>query len=423
MKVAPSITNPLLLAALAYAGRRGWKVFPCRSGDKQPATRRGFKDASAERAKVIAWWTRTPSANIGIATGAMSGLVILDVDPRNGGNESLSELEERHGRIPETLQVLTGGGGRHFYFAAPEGAAVPSYKVANGLDLKADGGYVIAPPSSHPSGGTYRWAHDAKGKPLVPCPPWLLLRAPARTAHPADAGESRLGQAFERLGMLGKRLDQGKRSVICPWETEHSTGKSHDSSTVIFPPSTPAGPGGFHCSHSHCEGRSAADALRALVAREAVTSKSVTWMSQLRRTSKGELRSTFGNIVLVLTHEPSYAGKLRRDEMRGVISLGAKEVTDATISEIRVDLEKRFEMTPRDAETAKAVEFVASRNRFHPVREFSLVARLGRHTATRPRCAADLAGGSGDRRGSRFVVAARSALVPEHRCASVRAGL
>lgn len=279
MKAASGIANPLLLAALAYAGRRGWKVFPCRSGDKRPATRRGFKDATNDKAHVIAWWTRAPKANVSIATGAMSGLVILDVDPRNGGNESLRELEERHGRLPETLQVLTGGGGRHFYFAAPEGACVKSRKVTSGLDLKADGGYVIAPPSSHPSGGTYRWAHDAKGKALAPCPPWLLTPETDRNARPADAAESRLGQAFERLGMLGKRLDGGKRSVICPWETEHSTGKSHDSSTVIFPPSTPAGPGGFHCSHSHCEGRSAADALRALVAREATVAESAPWMS------------------------------------------------------------------------------------------------------------------------------------------------
>jgi hypothetical protein len=147
---------------------------------------------------------RTPKANVGIATGAMSGVIVLDVDPRNGGNESLAELEGRHGGVPDTLQVLTGGDGRHFYFAAPEGVRVPSRKVASGLDLKADGGYVIAPPSSHPSGGTYRWAQDAKGKPLAPCPPWLLLGGPDRNARPADAGESRLGQAFERLGMLGK---------------------------------------------------------------------------------------------------------------------------------------------------------------------------------------------------------------------------
>lgn len=366
MKESSNITNPLLLQALAYASRRNWHVFPCRAGDKRPATRRGFKDATTDKTQVIAWWRENPGANVGVATGAVSGLVVLDIDPRNGGDASLRELEERHGRLPDTPQVLTGGDGRHFFFMAPKGTSVASRKVADGIDLKADGGYVIAPPSQHPSGGTYRWAPGASGKALAPCPPWLL----AREVHPPDAGASRLGQAFERLGMLGKRLDEGKRTVVCPWEAEHSTGKSHDSSTVLFPPSTPGGLGGFHCSHSHCDGRSAADAQRALLACEATPSQSAPWMSHLRRTDKGEPRATFGNIVLLLGSDSNYAGKLRRDEMRGVISLGPEEVTDATISEIRVDLEKRFGMTPRDAETAKAVEFVASRNGYHPVRDF-----------------------------------------------------
>lgn len=94
------------------------------------------------------------------------------------------------------------------------------------------------------------------------------------------------------------------------------------------------------------------------------------WMVNLRRSDKGDIRSTFGNVVLLLSNDPVYASRVRRDEMRGVVSIDTEEVTDATISEIRVDLERRFAITPKDGDVAKAIELVAARNGFHPVRDF-----------------------------------------------------
>jgi len=111
-------------------------------------------------------------------------------------------------------------------------------------------------------------------------------------------------------------------------------------------------------------------------------------MSELRPTPKDELKASFGNVVLILTHDPSYAGKLRLDEMRGAVMLGEVEVTDAAVSSIRVDFEKRYGLQPGDAETARAVQLGASANAFHPVREFLLglrwdgVSRLD-HVASR----------------------------------------
>jgi hypothetical protein len=363
------VTNERLLAALAYA-RRGWSVFPCRPRDKRPATRNGFKDGTVDKGRIVAGWTRAPLANVAIVTGVASGVIVLDVDPRNGGNESLAELERRYGELPETPTVRTGGGGHHYYFAALPGSHVKSRKVADGLDLKADGGYILAPPSVHPSGGVYAWSRDFQRTKLVPCPPWLLAGPPGRRERPADAADSPLGGAFKRAGMLGRVLDGGKRAVTCPWEEQHTTGKRHDSSTVIFPPESPGTPGGFHCSHSHCAGRTVAHVLRAVAARSTDENDAAPWMLDLRRSDRGEIRPTFGNTVLLLSHDPGYSGRLKRDEMRGVVLLGAEEVTDAAISEIRVDLEKRFEITPRDSDVAKAVELVAARNGFHPVRDF-----------------------------------------------------
>jgi hypothetical protein len=161
-----------LTAALEYAAR-GWLVFPvhtpvnggCSCGDptcdhvgKHPRTEHGFLDATRDVERIRDWWEKKyPSANIGIATGTASGIVVLDVDPRNGGEASLEELEKKIGPLPRTVAVLTGGGGMHFYFKAEEPLRCTTDALGPGLDFKADGGYVIAPPSVHPSGESYFW--------------------------------------------------------------------------------------------------------------------------------------------------------------------------------------------------------------------------------------------------------------------------
>src|SRR5690606_14124825 len=112
-----SAENPLLVGALGYT-KRNWPVLPCAERDKPPITAHGHKDATTDRAKLIAQWKARPNANVAIVTGSRSGLVVLDVDPRNGGDESLRALERQHGELPPTLVAETGGGGVHYYFAA-----------------------------------------------------------------------------------------------------------------------------------------------------------------------------------------------------------------------------------------------------------------------------------------------------------------
>jgi hypothetical protein len=135
-------------------------------------------------------------------------------------------------------------------FHRPPGGGA-SGVLGPGLDLKADGGYVIAPPSVHPSGEHYRWADDLSKTRPAPCPPWLVAgRAEEKPvvqvdARVADAADSRLGRGFAALGLLGRSLDGGKRSVVCPWQSKHTTGVAHDSSTVIFPRTVLMGLGAF----------------------------------------------------------------------------------------------------------------------------------------------------------------------------------
>jgi putative DNA primase/helicase len=105
------------------------------------------------------WWSRWPDANVGVATGSRSNIVVLDVDPRSGGLEALEDLKTRIGDLPATLSVRTGSGGSHFYFRPRDGEVLSNSasKLGPGLDFKAENGFVVAPPSLHVSGNRYSW--------------------------------------------------------------------------------------------------------------------------------------------------------------------------------------------------------------------------------------------------------------------------
>jgi hypothetical protein len=197
--------------ALEYAGR-GWPVFPCRG--KVPATRRGFYDASVDPEQIRRW---TWHDSIGICTG--NGLVVLDVDPRHGGNDSLRELEDAHGEI-RTLSARTGGGGLHLYLA---GELPARNGFRPGLDLKARGGYVIAPPSLHESGNRYEWiAVENLPETPQPVPAWLaMIVDPPRqevrntvTHFPTGAHGSRyIAAAIERECTAVATAPKGERNA------------------------------------------------------------------------------------------------------------------------------------------------------------------------------------------------------------------
>jgi hypothetical protein len=186
-KVKPSVENNLLTAALKYAAR-GKRVFPC-SLDKKPLTQNGFKDATTDAATIKAWWGKHPQASIGMRTGEVSGIFVLDVDVADGkkGYESLAALEEKYGKLPETLCIRTGSGGRHFYFKYPAGHELGNStgKLGPGLDTRGEGGYVIMPPSRHVSGGNYKV--ENLGTPLADLPAEFipLLEKPKFEERPA----------------------------------------------------------------------------------------------------------------------------------------------------------------------------------------------------------------------------------------------
>lgn len=144
-------------AALAYA-RRGWKVIPLRG--KVPRNGNGSKGGTTDPKIIEAWWNGIENPNVGIVTGKESGLVVLDIDIHKvDGLKTLADLERKYGPIPSTLQVKTGGGGIHFYFQYPKEGKVPGrIGIFPGIDIKSDGGYVVAPPSLHPdTHRPYEW--------------------------------------------------------------------------------------------------------------------------------------------------------------------------------------------------------------------------------------------------------------------------
>lgn len=155
--------NCFLSAALEYAAR-GWAVFPLAPGHKEPLIPReeggkGFKDATTDTKMIREWWAKYPTAGIGIATGEVSGgLLVIDLDNKKGNNapEGLKKWAAMNGPLPETLTVKTpSGGGRHLYYHAD---VVLSSRagVRPGVDVRANGGYVVAPPSVF-NGRHYRW--------------------------------------------------------------------------------------------------------------------------------------------------------------------------------------------------------------------------------------------------------------------------
>lgn len=150
----------IMEAALKYA-ERGWAVFPV-SKEKHPLTENGFKDATTDKKTIKEWFNHFSGANIGIATGQVSGgLVIIDVDIDESagkyGNESLADWLEKNGCFfPDTLTATTGRGGKHYYFTSTEPFGCKVGAIDN-VDIRGDGGYVVVPPSKHKNGMEYKW--------------------------------------------------------------------------------------------------------------------------------------------------------------------------------------------------------------------------------------------------------------------------
>ena len=173
-----------LPTALDYANR-GWRIVPIRPGEKRPALTNWQNIASKDPQQITEWFSG-PFADhgIGIATGPESGIFVLDVDITDTkcGDETLNDLEQLYGRLPETLIAITGSGGWHIYLNYPPDLEIRNdsgRRLGPGLDIRGTGGQVVAPPTIHPNGNAYQW--DQGCQTIADAPPWLLQLLTAHT--------------------------------------------------------------------------------------------------------------------------------------------------------------------------------------------------------------------------------------------------
>jgi putative DNA primase/helicase len=229
----PETEDMLMQAAIAYA-RQGVEVFPlygiddmgrCDCGDasckhpgKHPNGRlvpNGMNSATMDVAQIVVWWTKFPNSNIGTITGERVNRLVIDVDARAGGWETADRIEEQHGPFPPTICVNTGGGGLHIHQQFPKGLDIRNSAglLGPGIDVRANGGSAVLPPSMHASGRRYAWSYivddDSDEEParLAPPPRWLIQLLTAPSQPRASFPENRSPRSFH-LGEAGRGNDE-----------------------------------------------------------------------------------------------------------------------------------------------------------------------------------------------------------------------
>jgi P4 family phage/plasmid primase-like protien len=239
---------------------RGWHVHPLKPRAKEPMTQHGFKDASADAEQVRRWHAQWPDCNWGVSTGA-SGLVVVDVDSDRGGDATIEALEVKLGTLPRNCVAKTGSG-YHVYLRAPTGGdPVKSGSPGTGVDVKAHGGYVVAPPSTHPNGARYTW-QQFDAAPM--CPPSWWGHLPTVNDHASSEPAGPVEQSWFYVaaahdGLIGAVLEGGKVACACPNRDAHRTDSDGTSSTVLWAPQEPWGMGHLHCSRGACSELEQAD--------------------------------------------------------------------------------------------------------------------------------------------------------------------
>jgi Bifunctional DNA primase/polymerase, N-terminal len=206
---------PMVQHALSYA-RNGWPVFPL-AGKVPYKETRGYKDATTDPLLIEAAWASHPTANIGLPTGAVSGLIVVDIDPRHNGNQHLEALQQRYGKLPATRLSRTAHGGIHRLYQHPRDGN--SYTNAieldglSGIDIRGDGGYIVLPPSKLYGKLSYRWVRE--DFPIAKAPVWLLTLI-TKAQHETIPHERRFAAPTGEKWFLAalQRAREGNRNQV-----------------------------------------------------------------------------------------------------------------------------------------------------------------------------------------------------------------
>lgn len=227
--------------AMRYAGL-GWATFPlhwmvsgkcscgdgdCRSPAKHPLTAAGVHDATTDPVTLQAWAQRWPQANLGLAL--RDHLVVIDTDPRNGGDITLDELQTKHGPLPDTALQMTGGGGTHHVYRNATGLKPPG-KLGKGVDVKGEGGYIVVEPSIHASGTAYAWeasSDPTDGAAIAPLPDWVVSGPKGPALQLVSSGMIHAQQAIEIRSALGYINADDRDTWVRMGMALHSTGAAN----------------------------------------------------------------------------------------------------------------------------------------------------------------------------------------------------
>lgn len=363
------MAESMLDAALACV-RRNWAVFPLVERDKIPAVQGGFKSATSDEDQVRQAWAHRPSLNVGIATGGASrGLVVidLDVDPAKGedGVATLRDWEREHGSLPETVTARTGSGGMHLYYACntPVGCSVDNVK---GVDVRGDGGYVVAPPSVHPSGGVYEWISGPGGREVAKADDnvYAFIRS--------VQGERRRGERFR----LPDAISGGSRNDTLMRYAASMQAKGEDDVLILSALEA--------ANKLKCRPPLPQREIEKIVA--SVTGKYAKGDAArqqagvaLMLNAKGAPLQTIENAGRVLDADPALAGRFRYNEVaytRMVYppvpwdpSSGERPINDADYCGLAAYLEREHGLMSKQ-KAIDAVTNVAMRNRCNPIVEW-----------------------------------------------------
>lgn len=212
----------------------GFKVFPLSPNTKLPAIKggKGFKDATDDYHKIDLWQVYYPDANIAIATGEPSSILVVDVDPRNGGDETIAKLAGDGFVLPKTATAQTGNGGRHYIFRYRPDIRPSKNRLGPGIDIKTDGGYIVAAPSIIAAsdagpGGEYKWLLWPHKAGISTLPAWAVEKLMPRKVSVPKFKENRItgGSAERALESMARKLaasKQGERNNLLNWCAYHA---------------------------------------------------------------------------------------------------------------------------------------------------------------------------------------------------------
>lgn len=359
-------------AAVQYI-KMGLAVFPLEERGKRPKTRNGFKDATTDAAQVKAWWQQWPNANIGIATGKRSGgifVIDLDIDEDKGidGYHTLEDWQRENGKFPETWTAITGRGGYHLYFHS-NSEIKNRAGIIDGVDVRGDGGYVVAPPSVHSNGNRYEWEYDPEE--------FDLAEANNNVKYFLDTGINSPGERFSMPDIVnaGERNDMIFR-FACMMQAKGASDEAVFAATMAE-------------NNTKCNPTMNEKEVRVIVNSVLKYQKgrpihindngvaTQGWREPIfATTEKGYIKKTIENTCEAIEYDEKLWGHIKYNELSySPFVCGSlpwehqnmyREWTNADDSNLKAYIEAKYGLGSME-KTMEALNIVVNRNKFNPV--------------------------------------------------------